>query len=272
MSTSFTKFSKFTSWKSTVRFGRTAEDYRRHRAGFPDAFFERIAGFGVGVPGQRLLDLGTGTGTLARGFARRGAQVTGLDPSDDMLAQARALDAEAGVSVEYVTATAEATGLSDSTFDAVTAGQCWHWFDRPRAAAECFRVLEPGGTLVIAHFDWLPLPGNVVEASEALILEHNPDWIGAGGTGVYRRWLTDMAVAGLDGLESFSFDVAVPYSHEAWRGRIRASAGVGATLPDDKVAAFDEAHAAMLAARFPEDPLAVPHRVFAAIGRKPAQG
>jgi SAM-dependent methyltransferase len=259
----------FTNWKSTVRFGRTADDYRRHRAGFPDAFFERIATFGVGKPGQRLLDLGTGTGTLARGFAKRGVAVTGLDPSDDMLAQARALDAEAGVSIDYVTATAEATGFADAAFDVVTAGQCWHWFDRPRAAAECIRLLKPGGTLVIAHFDWLPLPGNVVEASEALMLEHNPDWIGAGGTGIYRRWLTDMAVAGFEGLESFSFDVDVPYGHEAWRGRIRASAAIGASLPDDKVPVFDAAHAAMLATRFPDDPLAVPHRVFAAIGRKP---
>jgi len=258
------------SWKSTVKFGRTAEDYRRHRAGFPDAFFERIAEFGVGAPGQRLLDLGTGPGTLARGFALRGASVTGLAPSDDMLAQARALDAEAGVSVDYVTATAEATGLQDAAFDVVTAGQCWHWFDRPRAAAECRRLLTPGGTLAIAHFDWLPLPGNVVEASEALMLEHNPDWVGAGGTGIYRRWLTDMAVAGFEDIESFSFDVAVPYSLEAWRGRIRASAAIGASLPDDKVPLFDEAHAAMLAVRFPEDPLAVPHRVFAAIGRKPS--
>jgi SAM-dependent methyltransferase len=258
------------SWKSTVRFGRTAEDYRRHRAGFPDAFFERIAAFGVGLPGQRLLDLGTGTGTLARGFATRGASVTGLDPSDDMLSQARALDAEAGVTVDYVTASAEATGLEDAAFDVVTAGQCWHWFDRPRAAAECMRLLKPGGALVIAHFDWLPLPGNVVEASEALMLEHNPDWIGAGGTGIYRRWPTDMAVAGFGDIESFSFDVAVPYSHEAWRGRIRASAAIGASLADEKVPLFDEAHAAMLAERFPDDPLAVPHRVFAAIGRKPS--
>ncbi|MDH3234132.1 MAG: methyltransferase domain-containing protein [Alphaproteobacteria bacterium] len=252
-----------------VQFGRAADDYRRHRAGFPDAFFERIANHGVGVAGQRLLDLGTGTGTLARGFALRGAEVTGLDLSGDMLAQAQALDAEAGVTVGYVTAAAEETDLDGATFDTVTAGQCWHWFDRPRAAAECLRVLRPGGTLAIAHFDWLPLPGNVVEASETLIRQHNPDWTMWGGTGIYRDWLTDMAVAGFEALESFSFDVTVPYSHEAWRGRIRASAGVGASLPENAVDKFDAAHGALLQARFPDDPLAVPHRVFAAIGRKP---
>jgi len=250
-----------------VQFGRTAEDYRKHRAGFPDAFFDRIADYGVGGSGQALVDLGTGTGTLARGFALRGLKVTGLDPSQDMLDQARALDAEAGIKIDYVCESAEATGLASATFDAVTAGQCWHWFDRPRAAAEAHRLLRPGGRLAIAHFDWLPLPGNIVEATEALILEYNPDWGWSGSTGIYRDWMTDLAVAGFEGLESFSFDVEVPYGHEAWRGRIRASAGVGASLPEDKVADFDNAHAAMLAAGFPDDPLNVPHRVFAAIGR-----
>ncbi|HUT49434.1 MAG TPA: class I SAM-dependent methyltransferase [Alphaproteobacteria bacterium] len=252
-----------------VQFGRTADDYRRHRAGFPDVFFERIAAHGVGTAGQSLLDLGTGTGTLARGFALRGAAVTGLDPSDDMLTQARALDAEAGITVGYVTAKAEATGLDDAAFDSVTAGQCWHWFDRPRAAAECRRILKPGGALAIAHFDWLALPGNVVEATETLIRQHNRGWTMWGSTGIYRDWLTDMAVAGFEALESFSFDVAVPYSQEAWRGRIRASAGVGASLVDAAVARFDEAHAALLETRFPDEPLAIPHRVFAAVGRKP---
>lgn len=53
-----------------VDFGKTAEDYGRFRAGMPLAFFERLAHFGIGMPRQRILDLGTGTGAIARGFAR----------------------------------------------------------------------------------------------------------------------------------------------------------------------------------------------------------
>ena len=63
---------------TTVDFGKTAQDYGRYRAGFPESFFDRLTAMGVGLPGQRLLDLGTGTGTVARGFARRGCIVTGL--------------------------------------------------------------------------------------------------------------------------------------------------------------------------------------------------
>ena len=102
-----------------------------------------------------FLDLGTGTGTLARGFALRGCHVTGIDPSAQMLEQAKELDQQAGVEVEYRVAKAEATRLPDASFDIVTAGQCWHWFDRPTAAQEVKRILKPGGTIIIAHFDWL---------------------------------------------------------------------------------------------------------------------
>lgn len=246
-----------------VDFGRTAEDYATHRAGFPAPLFERLAAAGVGRAGQTILDLGTGTGCLARGLAQSGATVTGLDPSEPLLAQARRLDEAAGVSVRYVVGTAESTGLADARFDVVAAGQCWHWFDKPQAAHEAHRLLRPRGRLLIAYFDWLPLPGNVVAASEALIEEHNPAWTWGGGTGLHPEVMADVALAGFTGLETFSFDLDVPYSHIAWRGRIRASAGVGGSLPADKVAAFDRVHGAMLAERFPHDPLQVPHRVFA---------
>jgi ubiquinone/menaquinone biosynthesis C-methylase UbiE len=250
-------------------FGKTASDYGRHRAGFPDEFFERLGAMGILRPGMRALDLGTGTGTLARGLALRGCDVVGLDRSAPLMEQAAELDSAAGVVVRYVNAAAEDTGLDTASFDLVTAGQCWHWFDRLSAAAEARRVLKPGGRLVIAHFDWIPLPGNIAEATEKLIEKHNPKWKLGGGLGIHPLWARDIAIAGFNNIETFSFDVDTIYTHEAWRGRIRASAGVGASLALDAVAAFDAELRAMLAERFPDDPLRVLHRVFAAIGVAP---
>src|SRR5216684_712814 len=130
-------------------FCKTADDYGRHRAGFPDDFFDRLAAMGILREGIRALDLGTGTGTIARGLALRGCEVTGIDRSVPLMEQATELDRAAGVSVKYVEAPAEDTGLPAASFDLVTAGQCWHWFDRPRAAAEARRLLKAGGHLVI---------------------------------------------------------------------------------------------------------------------------
>lgn len=257
-----------------VDFGRTSSDYTRHRAGFPDAFFERLAREGLLQSGVRAVDLGTGTGTVARGLARHGCAVQALDVSASMLEAARWLATEAGLGIAFHEAPAERTGLPSGAFDLVVAGQCWHWFDRPAAAREAARLLVPGGRLVIAHFDWVPLPGNVVEATESLIEDFNPGpvppYVHFGhGTGLYPQWFRDTAEAGFTSLESFSFDAPTPYTHEAWRGRVRASAKVGASLPPDAVARFDAALAARLAERFPQDPLVIPHRVFALLATRP---
>lgn len=251
-------------------FGLVAGDYASHRAGFPDSFFERLRGFGVGLKGQVVVDLGTGTGSLARGFASRGCRVTGIDPAAEMLDQARRLGRDEGVEVEYRLARAEETGLPDGFADVVTAGQCWHWFDRRAATRESARLLREEGALVIAHFDWLPLSGNVVEATEQLVLAHNPEWKAAGGLGVHGWWLRGLGEAGFRGIETFSYDVDVPYTPEDWRGRVRASAGVAATLPEERVAAFDRELEALLKHRFPGSPFSIPHRVFAIVSRRPA--
>jgi SAM-dependent methyltransferase len=250
-------------------FGLTAKDYGTYRAGFPDSFFERIRAVGVGVPGQRVVDLGTGTGTLARGFARRGCRVVGIDPAEPLLEQARRLSEEEHVHVEYRVARAEETGLEDQSVDVVVAGQCWHWFNRATAAREAARVLRDDGRLVIAHFDWIPLPGNVVDSTERLIESHNPDWKLGGGLGIHPLWLRDLGEAGYREIETFSYDEDASYSPEAWRGRVRASAGVGASLSPEGVDAFDRALETLLRDRFPDNPLAVPHRVFAVIARPP---
>jgi SAM-dependent methyltransferase len=207
-----------------------------------------------------VLDLGAGTGALARGYAERGARVVALDLSLAMLAQAADLP-------RRVAARAEACPFRSESFDAITAGQCWHWFDGPAVARECRRILRPEGTLVIAHFNYLPLPGSVAEASEALILERKPDWAFAGITRMEGRWDAQLRGAGLSHLESFSYEIDVEYTHEAWRGRMRACNGVLA-LGAQRAAEYDDELARLLKTHFPE-PLIVRHEVFALEARAP---
>ncbi len=249
-------------------FGKTARDYSRHRQGFPDELFTMFEGLNIELHGMRAVDLGTGTGTLARGMARRGATVTGVDPSPDMTAEAQRLDLEWGVSTDYINTTAEKTGLESDAFDIVTSGQSWWWFEKPAVTHEVVRILKPDGKLVICSFDWVPLPDNVVEMTEQLIEKHNPDWHMGGGDGTHPEFITDLQAGGFLDIRSDHQTLDVTYTKEAWRGRIRASAGVGASLQPSQVGAFDAELAEALDGFTDDDILSVHHALFVAVGTK----
>ncbi len=251
----------------TIDFGRTAADYERHRPGFPDEFFTRLVTMGWAGRGMKALDLGTGTGSLAIGFARHGLDVTGLDIASELLDVAADRAVAEGLPAQFVIGRAEATGLPGGSFDLVSAGQCWWWFDSDLAAAEARRVLIPGGRLLICDFSYIPLPGNAAQRTEDLILEHNPGWPKAGWRGVHPEQVMALDYGGFAQVESFSYDIAVPFSHEAWRGRIRTCNGVGSALDDSAVKRFDADLAALLESEFPGE-LSIPHRLFATSGIK----
>ncbi|MGX4667941.1 class I SAM-dependent methyltransferase [Cerasibacillus sp. JNUCC 74] len=251
-----------------INFGLTADDYSKYRVQYPDKVFNKLQEFGLGEKGQSLLDIGTGTGFLGRKFAEKGLEVTGIDIANELLNVARKLDKEQGLNITYVSSKAENMPFAKNSFDIVTAAQCWHWFNSVEVLHEIKRVLKKDGRLIILHLDWLPIKDNVVSKTEELILRYNPNWAGDGGNGIYPDWLTQVSEAGYRNIETFTFDLNVNFSHDAWRGRIRASAGVGASLTDEGVKNFDMDLKKLLNNEFPGD-LIIPHRVFCLVCERP---
>ena len=101
--------------------------------------------------GRRILDVGSGTGTLAAALAdRAAARVWGVEPSIEMLAVARA-KVPPGVALEQ--GRAEQLPFPHGRFERVTMTLVVHLLDRSAAFAEAHRVLVPGGRLVLATFD-----------------------------------------------------------------------------------------------------------------------
>lgn len=251
----------------TPTFGTTANAYAEHRIGFPTAMYDRWNGLDVlATAPMSVVDLGTGTGTIARSLGSRGHTVIGIDIDAPMLAEATRLAVAESTDIQFLKSAADRTGLPDSSADLITAGQCWHWFDRPAVLTEARRLLKPGGILMICYYDWLPLPGSLVAATEELILKHSPTWRGAGGIGMHPGCLADLASSGFREIQSFTFDENARYTPEGWVGRIEASAGIAA-LETEKRDAFKSELATLIAADYAGDTLDLAHRVFCAWGK-----
>jgi len=112
--------------------------------------------------GERVLDLGCGTGTLAIAIARAapGATVAGFDADGAVLARGRAKQARTGTSVQWQRGLAQHLPFADGALDAVVSSLFFHHLlpaDKRAALAEVARVLRPGGRLLVA--DW-GRPGN----------------------------------------------------------------------------------------------------------------
>src|SRR5690606_38196465 len=100
-------------------------------------------------PGERILDVAAGTGSSSAPRAKSGAQVVALDFSPGMVEQGRARHPK----IEFVLGDAEKLPFGDDEFDAVAISFGLRNVAHPQAAlAEMYRVLKPGGRLVICEF------------------------------------------------------------------------------------------------------------------------
>lgn len=150
-------------------FGADAERYDRARPRYPADLIARVV---AGSPGRSFLDVGCGTGIASRQFQAAGCTVLGVDVDARMAqwARQRGLDVEVGAFETW-----EPAGR---TFDAVVAGQTWHWVDPVAGAAKAAEVLRPGGRLAVFWNAHRPPPA-----------------VGAAIAGVYRRVLPDSPIA-----------------------------------------------------------------------------
>jgi len=115
---------------------------------------EVIDAVGVGA-GETLLDVATGTGNAALEAARRGARVTGLDLTPELLPIAERRAATEGLEIAFREGDAQALPFPDDSFERVTSvfGAMFAP-DQARTAAELLRVCRPGGTIAVAA--WAP--------------------------------------------------------------------------------------------------------------------
>lgn len=138
--------------------------------------FTRLAALAGPRRGERFLDVGCGTGYLTRVVAPvvgPEGRVTGVDPSPAMVEYARG---RAPANCDYQEGEGQDLPFPDGSFDAVLSSLAVHHIpegERARALREMFRVLRPGGRLVVAEFR---PPANPVAAGLARLLNRSEAW------------------------------------------------------------------------------------------------
>ncbi|MFF1573170.1 class I SAM-dependent methyltransferase [Leifsonia sp. NPDC058292] len=128
-----------------LHFDRHAEVYERARPPYPDALWARLAGLGLLSRGDRVLDLGAGTGQAAGRLLGFGMQVTAVEPGPALAARLRsALSA-----VEVIESTIEGASLTDGGYELAVAATSVHWFDLPVVLPKLHRALVSGGHFAV---------------------------------------------------------------------------------------------------------------------------
>jgi ubiquinone/menaquinone biosynthesis C-methylase UbiE len=147
----------------------TSGDFLPIARSFAPGAEEFIARLGI-RPGERVLDVATGTGNLAIPAARAGARVTGVDIAPNLIAEAQLEARTAGVNVNFEVGDAESLPYLDSQFDTTVSMFGAMFAYRPaKAAAELLRVTRPGGRIAMAN--WTPegFIGHMLRAHVAVV-------------------------------------------------------------------------------------------------------
>lgn len=166
----------------TDEWASLAQDYALYRSGYSNELYDFIAQFGL-RRGASILDVGCGSGIASEPFAMNGFPVTGVDPSQAMLAAAAARLPNA----TFVKGEAEALPFPNERFDVVISAQTFHWVERARALTEAYRVLRPGGIIAI-WWKHLMSTDAVKELRDQVLRSLGKDPIDSGLTGGFKEF------------------------------------------------------------------------------------
>jgi SAM-dependent methyltransferase len=134
-------------------FDDVAEEYDRERRGYPDKLIDAACREGALSAGDRVVEVGCGTGLLTTSLLARGLRVEAIDPGANMIRLARRRVGEAA-SVRFHRGRFEDLTLPDPPFAALFSATAFHWIEPEVGWARAAGLLAPGGTLaLLQHCD-----------------------------------------------------------------------------------------------------------------------
>lgn len=225
--------------------GKTSKEYAKFRDIYPEEFYNKVVNRKLCINGQKVLDLGTGTGVLPRNMYKHGAKWVGADISENQIIEARRLTEEKGMDISYIVSSSENVDFPDETFDVITACQCFWYFDHKVTTPKFARMLKKDGRLLVLYMAWLPFEDKIAGASENLVLMYSPNWSGARETR-HPIFIPECVYDYFEPVYNEEYNIKVPFNRETWHGRMIACRGVGASLSAEELANWEKEHIALL--------------------------
>lgn len=224
-------------------FGTGAERYDRSRPRYPHALVEAVV---AASPGRDVLDVGIGTGIAARAFRTAGCRVAGVEPDARMAEFAR----RDGFEVEE--ATFESWDAGGRTFDAVVAGQTWHWVDPVAGSAKAAEVLRPGGRVALFWNVLQPSPeaaAAFAEVQRRHLPDAPPTWTRPAldaYSGILAKVADGLRGAGAFGEpEQWRFDWEQTYTRDEWLDQLPTTGAMTRLSPEQLAEVHDGVAAAI---------------------------
>lgn len=230
--------------------GKTSEVYAKYRDIYPQKFYDKIIERGLCINGQTVLDVGTGTGVLPRNMYRYGARWIGTDISENQIKQAKILSKN--MDIEYYTIPTEDIGFPDDYFDVITACQCFWYFKHEKVWHNFFRMLKHGGHILILYMAWLPFEDKIAGASEELVLKYSPTWSGAGEI-MHPIDIPECYNEKFELVYHEEYPLMVHFTRESWNGRMKSCRGIGASLSESELFAWEQEHIRLLLEIAPDE-------------------
>lgn len=216
-------------------FGTNAARYDRSRPSYPDAM---IAAILTETPGRDVLDVGIGTGIVARQFRAAGCTVLGVEPD------ARMADFARGDGFPVEVAKIEDWNPKGRDFDLVVSGQTWHWVDPVAGSAKAAQVLRPGGRLAV-FWNVMQPPAELEKTFGEVLRRVLPDSpLAQRSVGSSPAVYASMAGKAVDGIrqtgvfgepEQRSYDWDQPYTRDQWL-EMSSTTGITNLLTQDVLA------------------------------------
>jgi SAM-dependent methyltransferase len=181
-------------------FDQVANLYRASRPDYPESLVDDVVSYADLKPNDPVLEVGCGTGQATKSFARRGLQITAIDPGPEMVRAARETLANFD-NVELIQTTFEAWPANEAPFQLIIAAQSWHWVSPELRFRKAAKVLSFNGSLAVFGHVPVGVPPGLLEQFKEIYLRY----AGTGGpspearylpNGPYKGWFDESGLFG----------------------------------------------------------------------------